>query len=182
MLFCLGQGLRSGPRAALAADAGVSVGVLVHALAGGLGLAALVAAWPSAFEVIRWFGVAYLLWVAWRALRDPLGGGADATPRRAARAFRDGLATNLSNPKVLLFMLALLPQFVRPEAGPILPQFLALGAVLSLGALVVNGAVGLMAGGIGGALARSPRLERVMRAVTASLFAALALRLALEKR
>lgn len=182
MLFCLGQGLQSGPRAALAADAGVSVGVLVHALAGGLGLAALVAAWPAAFEAIRWLGVAYLLWVAWRALRDPLGGPTDAAPRRAARAFRDGLATNLSNPKVLLFMLALLPQFVRPEAGPILPQFLALGAVLSFGALLVNGAVGLMAGGIGGALARSPRLERAMRVVTASLFAGLALRLALEKR
>ncbi len=182
MLFCLGQGLKGGPRAALAADAGVATGVLAHAMAGGLGLAALVAAWPAAFEAIRWLGVAYLLWVAWRALREPFGGGGARSGGRPGLAFRDGLATNLSNPKVLLFMLALLPQFVRPEAGPVLPQFLILGAVLAFGALLVNGAVGLMAGGIGGALARSPRVERATRFVTAVLFAGLALRLALERR
>ena len=74
MMFCLGQGLRGGPRAALAADAGIAVGGMVHVLVAGLGLGALVARAPWLFEVIRWVGVAYLLWLAVQALRaGPVG-------------------------------------------------------------------------------------------------------------
>jgi threonine/homoserine/homoserine lactone efflux protein len=179
MLFCLGQGLSAGPRAALAGALGVTAGGMVHAAAAGLGLAALLAAWPAAFEAIRWAGVAFLLWVAWRTLRS--GPAKSAAPIRPARAFRDGLACNLTNPKVALFMLAFLPQFVTP-AAPVLPQFLLLGAVIAAGGLVVNGAVGAFAGGIGRRLAGAPALARAMRWATATLFAGLALRLALERR
>jgi threonine/homoserine/homoserine lactone efflux protein len=180
MLFCLGQGMNGGPRAGLSAAAGVALGGMGHALAAGLGLAALVAAWPAAFETIRWIGVAFLLWVAWRALRDPLGARA-ATAIRPARAFRDGVVCNLTNPKVALFMLAFLPQFVRPE-GDVLAQFLFLGAIIAAGGLFVNGSVGAFAGGIGRRLTASPALERATRVLTATLFGALALRLAFEKR
>ncbi|MFN3616078.1 MAG: LysE family translocator, partial [Rubrimonas sp.] len=144
------------------------------------GLAALVAAWPAAFEAIRWVGVAFLLWVAWKTLQSPLGARA-AAPIRPRRAFRDGLICNLTNPKVALFMLAFLPQFVRP-ADPILPQFLILGLVIAAGGMVVNGSVGAFAGGIGRRLTAQPRIERALRYVTATLFGALALRLAVERR
>ncbi|MGR3475573.1 MAG: LysE family translocator, partial [Sulfitobacter sp.] len=70
MMFCLGQGLRSGPRAALAASAGISAGALVHVTLAGLGLGALVAALPWALDLIRWLGVAYLLWLAVQTLRQ----------------------------------------------------------------------------------------------------------------
>jgi threonine/homoserine/homoserine lactone efflux protein len=180
MLFCLGQGLKGGPRAGLSAASGVALGGMGHALAAGLGLAALVAAWPAAFETIRWVGVAFLLWVAWRALRDPLAAGPSA-PIRPARAFRDGMLCNLTNPKVALFMLAFLPQFVRPQ-GDVLQQFLALGLIISVGGLMVNGSVGAFAGGIGRRLTASPVLERALRVVTATLFGALALRLAFDRR
>jgi threonine/homoserine/homoserine lactone efflux protein len=180
MMFCLAQGARGGARPALAASAGISAGSMVHVTAAGLGLGALVARHPEAFDLIRWAGVAYLLWLAWRTLRTPLGAGGRPAVR-PSRAFRDGLIVNLTNPKVILFILAFVPQFLDP-ARPVLPQFLAFGAVIALGGFTVNGLVGVFSGGLGRALARDARVERVLRRVTATLFGALAVRLALEGR
>ncbi|MCW1934367.1 LysE family translocator [Pararhodobacter zhoushanensis] len=179
MMFCMGQGLRGGPRAAMAANAGIACGGMVHVLVAGLGLGALMAAHPGIFEAVRWLGVAYLLWLAVKSLR---ASGMPEVPRVSpGRAFREGLVVNLLNPKVILFVLAFIPQFVDP-ARPILPQFLLFGAVLSVGGLVVNGAVGLAAGGAAGRLMRSARFATVLGRVSAGIFGALALRLALMQR
>ena len=165
MLMCAGQGMRSA-RAGLLASLGVSAGGLVQALAAGLGLAALLAATPWAFEAVRWAGVAYLAWLAVAALRGGRPGGAPPAP---ASAFRAGLTVTLLNPKTGLFMLALVPQFVNP-AAPVLPQFLAFGAILSLGGLIVNGTVGTLAARI--------RPRRGRGYVSAALYGALAVWLA----
>jgi threonine/homoserine/homoserine lactone efflux protein len=180
MMFCLGQGLRGGPKAGMAANLGIAAGSVVHISAAGLGLAALLATAPQLFHAIRWAGVAYLVFLAVQVLRSPLGARA-ATAIRPARAFRDAMAVNMLNPKVALFILAFLPQFVDP-ARPVLLQFLMLGAVLMAGGLVINGAVGMFAGGLGQALARSARLERGLRYASAGIFFALAARLALDTR
>jgi len=180
MLFCLGQGLRGGPRAALAADVGIALGCMVHVTLAGLGLGAAIATAPWLFEVIRWLGIGYLLWLAYSTLRAGPA-NPDLPPLRPARAFRDGLLVNLSNPKVILFVLALIPQFVDP-ARPVLPQFLLFGAVLSTGGLIVNGAVGVFAGRIGRRLATSPRISLWLGRTTAAIFVALAARLALMQR
>jgi threonine/homoserine/homoserine lactone efflux protein len=182
MMFCLGQGVQAGPRAAIAASGGVAVGVLTHAALAGLGLSAVIAAAPWSLEAIRWIGVAYLLWLAASSLRGHGPGGARAAPLRAVRAFRAGLMVNLANPKVILFVLAFLPQFVTPGAGPVLAQFLLLGAFLALGGFVVNGVVGVFAGGIGRRLAMDARMSRVTAWLGAGVFSALALRLALMER
>ncbi|MFP4273386.1 MAG: LysE family translocator [Paracoccaceae bacterium] len=182
MMFCLGQGVQAGRRAAIAASAGVALGVLTHAALAGLGLSALIAAAPWSLEAIRWIGVAYLLWLAVSALRFPGAGRSGVAPKRMARAFGAGLMVNLANPKVILFVLAFLPQFVTQAAGPVLPQFLLLGALLALGGFVVNGAVGLFAGGIGRRVARDARMGRVTAWLGAGVFSALALRLALMER
>jgi len=182
MMFCLGQGLKSGRRAAMAANFGIALGGMVHTLLAALGLGALIAAHPAAFEVIRWLGVGYLLWLAVGALRaSPFGAEAQVTPTSTVRAFWQGLMVNLLNPKVILFILAFLPQFVDPSR-PILPQFLTLGLVFSLGGLVVNGAVGLFAGSIGQRIARSARLAIWLGRISATIFGALALRLAFMSR
>jgi threonine/homoserine/homoserine lactone efflux protein len=182
MLFCLGQGLKSGRRSAMAANVGIAMGGMVHTLLAALGLGALVAAHPQAFEAIRWLGVGYLLWLAVGALRaSPFAGEAKVTPTSAGRAFWQGLLVNLLNPKVILFILAFLPHFVDP-ARPILPQFLTLGLVFSFGGLVVNGAVGLFAGSIGQRVARSAGLAIWLSRISATIFGALALRLALMPR
>lgn len=180
MMFCLGQGLRHGPRAALAADLGISAGAMVHVLIAGLGLGAAVAAFPWLFEAIRWVGVAYLLWLAVKALR---GGPIDPEAAPAsAHAFREAFVVNLTNPKVILFVLAFIPQFVDPARGALLAQFLIFGAVLSLGGLLVNGTVGVLAGGAGRRLARSARFARIIGYVSAGVFGLLALRLAVMER
>lgn len=182
MMFCLGQGLKSGRRAAMAANFGIALGGMVHTLLAALGLGALVAAHPAAFEAIRWLGVGYLLWLAVGALRSsPFASEAQVTPTSASKAFWQGLMVNLLNPKVILFILAFLPQFVDP-ARPILPQFLTLGLVFSFGGLLVNGAVGLFAGSIGQRVARSAGLAKWLSRISATIFGALALRLALMPR
>ena len=182
MMFCLGQGLKSGRRAAMAANFGVALGGMVHTLMAALGLGALVAAHPAAFEAIRWLGVGYLLWLAVAALRSsPFATEAQVTPTSTARAFWQGLMVNLLNPKVILFILAFLPQFVDPTR-PVVPQFLTLGLVFCAGGLAVNGFVGGFAATIGGRLARSDTMSRWLGRATAAIFAALALRLAVMER
>ncbi len=178
MMFCFAQGMKGGARPAIAASAGISVGSMVHVLLAGLGLGALVAAFPWVFGAIRWVGAGYLAWLAWKTFRTPLL-VAEAPPARTTRAFRDGLIVNLSNPKVILFILALLPQFVDP-ARPVLPQFLACGAVIAAGGFVVNALVGVFSGGLGRRFLRNPRTERRMRFATGSIFAALAARIGWE--
>ncbi|MDX1785524.1 MAG: LysE family translocator [Roseovarius sp.] len=181
MMFCLGQGLRAGPRSAVAASAGISAGGIVHVTLAGLGLGAVAQQVPWALDVIRWIGVAYLLWLAWGALRLRLPQRTDL-PIRARRAFRDGFIVNLTNPKVILFVLAFVPQFVDPAAGSILGQFLIYGAVLGVGGFVINGAVGVFAGGLGRRMTAAPRLARGLGYATAAIFTGLALRLALLQR
>lgn len=176
MLLCLGQGLRFGPRAAIAASAGVSAGAMVHMSIAGLGLGAVIAALPWAFDVIRWLGVGYLLWLAYATIR---GGHADTPEPARANPFRAGLLVNLLNPKVILFVLAFVPQFIRPEAGPVLAQFLIFGAIMAFGGFIVNGVVGAFASSIGRRMARG---SGVLRYVTGALFAGLAVRLAILER
>jgi threonine/homoserine/homoserine lactone efflux protein len=178
MMFCAGQGMRAGSRAAWAASAGISLGSMIHVLIAGAGLSALLDSWPPAFDVIRWIGVGYLLWLAWQALRHDAEAH-DIAPVPARKAFLAGLVVNLTNPKVILFVLAFIPQFVVPEAGPVIWQFIVLGAVIALGGLVINGVVGMSAGRLGRRLLRGSRL---LDRLTAGIFAALALRLALLEK
>ena len=178
MMFCLGQGLRSGPRAAWAASAGISAGAFVHVTLAGAGLGALVATLPWAFDAIRWVGVAYLLWLAQATIRGEMT--EVRAPRISARrAFRSGFIVNLTNPKVILFVLAFVPQFVVPEAGPVLGQFLVFGAILALGGFIINGLVGVFAGSLGQRLTRA---SRTLDWITGGIFAILALRLAILER
>lgn len=182
MMFCLGQGLKGGRRAAMAANFGIAAGGMVHTLLAGLGLGALVAAHLAAFEAIRWLGVGYLLWLAVAALRSSLPvAGAVVNNSPAGKVFLQALLVNLLNPKVILFILAFLPQFVDP-ARPVLPQFLMLGTVFCIGGLLVNGAVGYFAGSLGQRLARSAGFARWLGRISAGIFGALALRLAMMQR
>lgn len=181
MMFCLGQGLRAGAWPAIAASAGIALGGMVHVAVAGLGLGAAVAAMPWLFDAIRWIGVAYLLWLAVAALRAP-SPVSEPVPARAARVFRDGLIVNLTNPKVILFVLAFVPQFVDPSRAALLVQFLILGAVIGLGGFVINAMVGVFAGSLGRRLTGSPRITRGLGYASAGIFAALAARLAMMER
>lgn len=180
MMFCLGQGLRTGPKAAIAASAGISLGSMVHVTIAGLGLGAVMSTIPWAFEVIRWMGVGYLLYLAYQSFRVT-GAGAAPAHQPPRRAFREGFFVNLTNPKVILFVLAFVPQFVDPDR-PVLSQFLVFGLILSVGGFAINAAIGAAASGAGRRFAAAPGPRLWMARLSGTIFAALALRLALLEK
>ncbi|MFE0756678.1 LysE family translocator [Inquilinus sp. NPDC058860] len=181
MLFCFANGVARGPRAGLAAALGIGGGAAVHTLAAALGLAGLFAASPAAFEILRWGGAAYLLWLAMKALRSTasgLGAAGPLPPRPAGRIFLDGMVTNVLNPKVALFFIAFLPQFVDPAHSAAL-QILVLGTLLNLSGTAVNALVGMSSGGLGQLLSRRPIVARLLNGFTGIVFLGLAARLVL---
>jgi threonine/homoserine/homoserine lactone efflux protein len=190
LVLTLVSTLRGGVRAGLAAAAGIAAGCVVHTLAAAFGLAALLMASGAAFSVVKWAGAAYLLWLAFGMLRQglrragaaPLFGPADGAPVRGAWAvFRQGFLTNVLNPKVALFFLALLPQFIDADAARKALAFLFLGAWF-----VVQGFAFLAAlAWLVAPLRRwqpQPALTRGLQVAGGGLFALLAARLALASR
>lgn len=184
MMFCLSQGLKSGRKTGFAASLGIATGSVIHILLAAFGLAALIAANPLAFELLRWAGVAYLVWLAVQALRNPMQIDLpkEAKLSQPMKAWRDGVVVNLLNPKVIVFTLAFLPQFVDPERGSTVLQFLLLGVVLNITGTTVNGFVGIGAGSVRGVLAGNRWIARMLGYVSSVVFLGLAAKLAFERR
>lgn len=183
MLLCLSQGAKSGPKAGIAASIGIATGSFIYTLAGGLGLSAIIAVTPVAFEVIRWAGVGYLLYLAFRAFTSPIRQLAPSRHGHSQiwQAWKDGVIVCLLNPKVAIFILALIPQFVDPSKGSVLIQFLIFGTVLNIGGTVINALIGVFAGSISGFLAQNKKATRYFQYVTGSVFVGLAAKLAFDR-
>ncbi|RFU36761.1 LysE family translocator [Actinomadura logoneensis] len=187
MMFIVAMGGRGGPTTGALAAAGVATGALIHAIAAMLGLSALFAALPTLYHVLRWVGAAYLVFLAVKAFRErdtgPADAGAEGGPQAAGpglpRAFWQGMVTNLLNPKVILFNIAFLPQFVNPQLGHPMVQFMILGVTLVLIGLAVDGTVGLLSGRLAAALRRSRRAARALNVFGGVVFTGLAARLLL---
>ncbi|WNM38622.1 LysE family translocator [Micromonospora halotolerans] len=184
VVYTLATGLSAGRRAGLVAAAGCTLSLVPHLVAAVTGLAALLRAGTPAFRVVTWLGVAYLLWMAWAALRDrgPLPVDEHRPPRPAGRLFRDGVLMNLLNPKVTVFFVAFLPQFVPPDAPDAPVRMLACGAVFMAATLVVFAGYALLAGALRRRVLARPRLTALLRHGFAGSFLALGLGLALTAR
>lgn len=188
MLFILGCGMRGGPRAGLLATAGVATSEAVHVAVAAAGLAALFTAVPIAFTAVRVAGAAYLVYLGVQIIRERGRGWGEVSEGPSAgggmsdrRAFFNGLLTNLLNPKMVTFTIAFLPQFIDPRLGHVWAQFAVLGAILIALEFVVDGAVGVLAGRIGGWLRRRRAARRRIEVATGGLFIGLGLRLAAER-
>lgn len=182
MLFCLAAGLKGGPRAGFLAAIGAASGEVVHIAASAVGLAALFRAAPVLFEAVRIVGACYLVWLGIRTLRNR-NEGIGAKPERAAtgkRAYWRGLITNLLNPKMALFSIAFLPQFIDPHAGNVAFQFVVLGACFVALEIAVDGTVGLLAGRLR-RLLRGRRARRNLNVAAGSVFVGLGAKVALER-
>jgi threonine/homoserine/homoserine lactone efflux protein len=180
MMFIVAMGGRGGPAAGVMAALGVACAMLVHAVAAMLGLSALFTTLPTMYHVLRWVGAAYLLYLAVKAFRDRavvVEGGGDAGPGRR-RAFWQGAVTNLLNPKVILFNIAFLPQFVNPELGHVAGQFMVLGVTMVVMGFAVDGSIGLLSGRLSALLRRSRRVARGLNVFSGTVFTGLAVRLA----
>ena len=186
MLFILATGTRGGPRAGLLATLGVVTSEVVQITAVAAGLAALVAAAPTAFTVLRLGGAAYLLYLGVQALRSARRGRPLEAPPGGERvsgryAYLRGLVTNLVNPKSVTFVVALLPQFVDRGLGHVPLQFAVLGAIFIAFEVLIDGTVGLTAGRLGTWLSRRRRARQALDAGSGTIMVALAGRLALER-
>ena len=177
-VFVLTQSAMRGRAAGLWVVLGLCSGLLVHTAAVAFGLAALFATSTLAFTALKWAGALYLLYLAWQAWRAPVGALATQVTADAGGLYRRGIIMNVTNPKVSIFFLAFLPQFVAAERGGVAMQVLELGFIFMLATLLVFGAIALTAGSLGQALARSVRAQQALNRCAALVFAALALRLA----
>jgi threonine/homoserine/homoserine lactone efflux protein len=185
LLYLISRTLCQGRGAGLVSLAGTTTGFLFHILAAALGLTAVFVAVPVLYDVLRWAGAAYLLWLAIDTLRS--SGAGLFEPRslpaeRPARLYRTGLLTSILNPKVALFYAALFPQFVQPALGHVFMQSLFLGVTQIVIALVGDTLFILAAAQVARWLARRPRWARVQRYVQSGVFAAIAVRLAVDDR
>jgi threonine/homoserine/homoserine lactone efflux protein len=177
MMFVMGQALKGGRRSGLAASLGIATGSFIHLGLVAAGVAVVLQAHPAVFQAIRYAGAAYLLWMAWSALRSGLPGPAPGeVPRSALMAWRDGTLVNLLNPKVIVFMFAFLPPFIHPERGMALAQLLVLGTIFNFGGTLINCLVAVSASRLAALLAGSARASRWFGRVSAGLFSFLAVR------
>ncbi len=183
-LFVLAQSAQHGRGAGLIVTVGLCTGILVHTAAVSLGVAAVFQTSLVAFTLLKTVGAAYLLYLAYLSFRaGGAGGGVGAVQRLGfGRLYRRGVIMNVTNPKVSIFFMAFLPQFVDPARGPIIPQMLVLGAAFIVATILIFGGVSLLAGTFGQWLARSERAAKILNRTAGSIFAVLALKLVMARR
>ncbi len=182
-LYTLAAALGGGRREALVAAFGCTLGIIPHMLAAALGLAALVAAEPRLFELIRYAGIAYLVWMAIGLWRSGLAGDPGAEPRqRAWRIIRKAVLINLLNPKLSLFFLAFLPQFVDPRDPAPLMTMATLSLVFMAVTFIVFAFYGLAAASMRHGLVAHPNRMRIVNRLLSAGFLLMAGKLVLAQR
>jgi threonine/homoserine/homoserine lactone efflux protein len=185
MIYLVSRSICQGRAAGVISLFGVIAGFVVHMLGAALGLTALFLALPLGFEILKWVGAAYLGWLALEALRPGARSPFEPQPLPPdppRKLFVMGFLTNLLNPKVAMFYIALFPQFIDPERGSVLAQSLVLGAVQMSVSFSVNLLIALSAAGIASWFARNPLWLDAQRYVMGGVLGALAVRLAFEER
>lgn len=182
-IFVMTQGIARGRKPAIVTALGMCSGVSVHTIAAAFGISAVFYSSAVAFTVVKSAGAAYLIYLAFKTLKERSAirlTAAEELP--AAALFRRGFIMNVLNPKVAMFFLAFLPQFVAPATGPVPLQMLVLGFVFMAQAVVIFCLIGYFAGSIGSFILARPRIARYFDWLTAGVFAALGVRLALAER
>jgi len=184
VLYTLAAALSRGARASVIAAVGCTLGIVPHMVAAITGLAALLHASALAFEIIKYLGVAYLLYMAWTTIRDKgaLTAEADKAPRSATRIIASGVLVNILNPKLTLFFFAFLPQFVSAGEPNAVPRMLVLSSIFMLATLLVFAVYGIFAAAVRNHVISRPRVMAWIRRVFAGSFVVLAGRLALTDR
>jgi threonine/homoserine/homoserine lactone efflux protein len=189
-MFVLASSASGGPRAGVAATLGISSGLFAHATMAAVGISALIAASPTAFDVLRYAGAVYLIWIGIGAIRACIAGlktgevPAQANGEAASwSAYRRGLVTNVLNPKVAVFYVAFLPQFTSPALGHVAVQILLLAAIHATLGVMWLGTLSVLSGRTAKAFARNPRVRAWLDGAAGTIYVLLALRMFfLERR
>ncbi|MBM9536547.1 LysE family translocator [Desulfobulbus alkaliphilus] len=183
-IFVLTQSAIKGRQVGLVVTLGLCTGLIVHTSAVALGVAAVFHASALAFNLLKFIGAAYLLYLAWGAFRAGVSSltVAENREKRLSRFYLRGIVMNITNPKVSIFFLAFLPQFTSPDKGALPLQLFVLGGLFILSTLLVFGMFSLMAGLIGSWFQRSTYAQQLLNKTAAVIFAGLALKLATSSR
>lgn len=183
-IFVLTQSAMHGRGAGIATSFGLCTGLLIHTLAVALGLAAIIQTSVLAFNALKFCGAGYLLYLAWKAFRAKEQSIHSARegwlPLR--KLYLRGIIMNVTNPKVAIFFLAILPQFSDPQRGPLFLQFLSLGGLFILVGLLIMIGFAVAAGTVGHWLTRTPRAQSVLNKLAGLVFIGLALKIATVQR
>jgi threonine/homoserine/homoserine lactone efflux protein len=181
IVYVLTRGVSQGPRAGVAAAVGFATGCIFHTVLAAVGIAALIRSSEVAFDAVRYAGAAYLVWIGVQALRHrssfSIEGAGDT--RTLATIYRQSVIGNILNPKVTLFFLAFLPQFVNTQAGHVGWQMALLGAIFMVQTVVIFGAVALFSGWLGAWIRRKPAVGQRLNVFAGLTFIALGIRVAL---
>ncbi|MBF8189404.1 LysE family translocator [Nonomuraea sp. K274] len=164
-LYIATRGIAQGPSAGLASAMGVEIGTLVHIAAAAAGLSYVISQSATLFAVVKWAGVAYLFYLGVRAFTGGEEAGGTPPPQPLRKVFMEGVVVNVLNPKVALFFLAFLPQFVDPDAGSPALQIVLFGLTLLLLGLISDIVYALAAGALGTRLRRHARTLRHLSGV-----------------
>ncbi len=175
VMYIVTRSAAHGRKAGFASVLGVEVASLIHSMAAALGLSALLLASALAFQVVKYAGAAYLVYLGIRTLlsRDEEGSGTVNGDAKLGQLFAKGLVVNLLNPKTALFFYAFLPQFVDPGKGAVQAQIFMLGILFALLATCTDGLYSLLASSVGKMLFKSTRIRRARRYVSAGIYMAL---------
>lgn len=184
ILFVLTQSISQGKKAGVATASGLCTGVLVHTTAAALGISALIYKSALAFELVKYAGAVYLLYLAWSAFREN-GELISSAPVRGNNSFalyKRGIFMNVLNPKVALFFLAFLPQFINVSAGNIPVQMIFLGVIFMIQAWLIFSAISVFAGAIGDKLFQKKGISKYINWGKAGIFTLLGIKLALSHK
>jgi threonine/homoserine/homoserine lactone efflux protein len=181
IIYVLARGVAQGRRAGIAAALGFATGCIFHTVLAAVGIAALIRSSEVAFDLVRYAGAAYLVWIGIQALRHASSFSIEAAGDRRALGtiYRQSVIGNMLNPKVTLFFLAFLPQFVNTEAGRVGWQMALLGAVFMAITVAVFGAIAIFSGWIGDRVRRKPAIGQRLNVFAGVTFVALGIRVAL---
>lgn len=185
MIYLISRSICQGRKAGVISLLGVILGFLVHMFAAALGITALFLAIPIAYDLLKWAGAAYLLYLAWQAVRPGARSPFEARQLPAdppSRLLLMGFLTNVLNPKIAVFYLSIFPQFVSPEHGSVFQQSILLGLTQISVSFTVNLLIALFAGSLSAWLVGRPRLLVAQRYVMGGVLAGLAVRLVSEQR
>lgn len=181
MLYVVARSMEQGWRAGIVSALGIGAGIFVHIFAVAAGLSTLLVSLPLGYEVVKYVGALYLIYLGVRVIlskETPLG-TSEAGRAGLWAVFRQGVITNVLNPKVALFFLAFLPQFVDESRGPVPVQVIFLGILFNFSGTLVNMGVAWVSGSVGNKLKGRPSFSRAQRWLTGGVFIALAVRLVL---
>lgn len=184
ILFVIAQSLSQGKWAGIATALGLCTGLIFHTTAAALGLSIILYNSAIGFQIVKYAGVAYLLYLAFKALREGKTElkNDDSLKLKKSKLYKRGILMNILNPKVSLFFLAFLPQFVNEKAGNMPGQMIFLGIIFIIQAIIIFSIISCIAGLLSKRLLVNPRMNKIIKWAKVGIFGFIAIKLALAKK